>query len=128
ASIIAGTATPLAPVRFLVILEEALELCQEVKSLGGQILAAIEKKDNEALSILRARHESNLLGLAESVRYTQWQEAVKNREGVAINLNNAFQRFRHYERLLGREAVAIKQPEYTALDTSSIDRRAFSAE
>ncbi|MFH0728223.1 MAG: hypothetical protein V2B19_18025 [Pseudomonadota bacterium] len=128
ASIIAGTAAPLAPVRFQILLQKAVEICQEVKSLGGQILSAIEKKDNEALSVLRAKHESNLLGLVEVVRYAQWQEAVKNREGVVISLQNAFQRFRYYDRLLGTEAAQIKLPEYSPLDEVTLDKRSLSSD
>ena len=118
---------PLAPVRFHILLQKALEVCQEVKSLGGQILAALEKKDNEALSILRAKHESNLLSRAETVRYAQWQEAIKNREGIEVNLQNSFQRFKYYERLLGQEPNQIKLPEYAPVDASSIQNRNFSA-
>jgi hypothetical protein len=123
ASIIAGTAAPLAPVRFQILLQKALEICQEVKSLGGQILSALEKKDNEALSVLRARHESNLLSLAESVRYAQWQEAIKNREGVQRGIENAFQRYRYYERLLGRDDGALAPPDWTALEATTMDNR-----
>lgn len=120
-SIVAGTDAPLAPVRFPVLLQKALEVCQEVKSLGGQLLAALEKKDNEALGILRAKHESNLLGIAEAVRFAQWKEATKNLEGIDLSLQNAFQRFRYYERLLGREAGDIKLPEYSDLDARALD-------
>jgi hypothetical protein len=48
------------------------QVCQEVKSLDDHMLAAIEKEDAEALSILRARHESVMLSLADVVRYQQW--------------------------------------------------------
>jgi hypothetical protein len=120
ASIIAGTDAPLAPVRFQVLLQKALEICQEVKSLGGQILAALEKKDNETLGILRAKHESNLLGLAESVRYAQWQEAVKNKESIDRSIDTAAQRYAYYERLLGRTTGAPQLPIFEPLDGSGI--------
>lgn len=115
ASIIAGTDAPLAPVRFQVLLQKALEICQEVKSLGGQILAALEKKDNEALGILRAKHESNLLGLAEAVRYAQWQEAIKNKESIDRSIDIAAQRYAYYERLLGRTTGAPPLPKFEPL-------------
>ena len=113
ASIVVGTAAPLAPVPFQVLLQKALEICQEVKSLGGQVLAALEKKDNEALSILRAKHESTLLGLVEAVRFAQWQEAIKARQGVEFNLQTAFIRFRHYERLLGTDGPEDRVTGYS---------------
>lgn len=122
-AIINGTGDNLLPVRFQYLLQKALEMAQEVKSLGSQILAAMEKKDNETLGVLRAKHEANMLGLAEAVRYAQWQEAIKAREGVTVNLANAFERFRHYDRLLGTEAEKIKQPAYVPFDRTLFEGR-----
>jgi hypothetical protein len=119
-AIIDGTAQPPSPVRFRVLLRHALEMAQDVKSLGGQILAALEKKDAETLSVIRSKHEVNMLGRADSVKYAQWQEAIKNREGILANIQNAFQRFRHYDRLLGTEEAQIKLPDYPGLDGSVI--------
>lgn len=123
-----GTAPPIGPVRFAYLLQRALEMAQEVKSLGGQVLAALEKKDGEALGVLRARHELNMLNLAESVRHAQWQEAVKAREGVQINIANAFQRYRHYERLLGADDSKIRMPEYQDFERDSFEARASALE
>lgn len=122
-AIINGEGNNLLPVRFQYLLQKALEMAQEVKSLGAQILAAMEKKDNETLGVLRAKHEANMLGLAEAVRYAQWQEAIKAREGVTVNLANAFERYRHYDRLLGTEAEKIKQPAYVPFDRTIFEGR-----
>jgi hypothetical protein len=110
ASIIAGSAAPLAPVRFGVLLQRALELSAKVESMGGQLLAAIEKRDGEALAILRANHETNLLDLAKGMRFAQWQEAVKNRESIQVSLANVLERYRHYHRLLGEAGELSSQP------------------
>jgi hypothetical protein len=83
----------------------------------------LEKKDNETLGVLRAKHEVNMLGLAEAVRYAQWQEAIKAREGIEVNLENTFQRFRHYDRLLGTEDGQIKRREYVSLDRALFEGR-----
>src|SRR5687768_12339453 len=56
-------AAPVPPVRFTFLVQKAAEICQEVKSLGNALLNAMEKEDNEALAILRARHERTILGL-----------------------------------------------------------------
>lgn len=122
-AIIDGTAASPLPVRFQFLLQKALEMAQEVKSLGAQILAALEKKDNETLGVLRARHEVSMLNLVESVRYAQWKEAVKAREGIQVNLANAFQRFRHYDRLLGTDDGQIKLPEYAPFDRALFEGR-----
>jgi Tc toxin complex TcA C-terminal TcB-binding domain len=123
-AIVDGTAEEIAPVRFQFLLQKALELAQEVRSLEGGILAALEKKDGEVLGVLRARHEVSALSLAESVKYAQWQEAVKSREGIQANLANAFQRFRHYDRLLGTDDSQINLPPYAPFDRSAFDARA----
>lgn len=125
-AIIAGTAGAILPVHFLLILQRAVELTQEVKSLGSQILSALEKKDGETLSVLRARHEVRMLDLGEAVKYGQWQEAIKAREGVAVNLQNAFQRFRHYHRLLGTDDGQIKLPDYKNFDREQFEGRSAS--
>ena len=36
----------------------------------------MEKGDNEALSLLRAQHESTVLNMAQMVKYAQWQDAI----------------------------------------------------
>jgi hypothetical protein len=82
--VVSGANQPLPLVRFQLLLQKAAEICQEVKSLGSNLLAVIEMQDSEALSILRARHERTILGLAESVKYSQWQEAIKAREGGSL--------------------------------------------
>ena len=56
-AVVSGLNQPLPLVRFQLLVQKAAEICQEVKSLGSSLLAAIEKEDNEALAILRAQHE-----------------------------------------------------------------------
>ena len=52
---------PLPPYRFRVMLQKAYEFCGDVRSLGGALLSALEKKDAEALSFLRVGHEKHML-------------------------------------------------------------------
>ena len=87
--------------RFAVLVQKAAEICQEVKALGASLLAAMEKEDGEALQILRAQHEHAVLEAAESVKYGQVQEAIKNREALERSMLNAVERYTFYERLLG---------------------------
>ena len=121
-SVVSGLNQPLPLVRFQVLVQKATEICQEVKSLGNNLLSAIEKEDNEALAILRAKHERIILGMAETVRYAQWQEAIKSREGLEKSLANAFQRYIYYERQLGKEAGEISIPILRDLDAGSLEK------
>lgn len=114
-AVVAGVNQPLPLVRFQLLAQKASEICQEVKALGNNLLSAIEKEDNEALAILRAKHEKVILGLAETVKYAQWQEIIKNREGLETSLSNAAQRYIYYERMLGTQEGDIVIPELDAL-------------
>lgn len=126
-AVVSGVNQPLPLVRFQFLVQKAAEICQEVKTLGNNLLSAIEKEDNEALSILRARHERAILGMTESVRYAQWQEAIKAREGLEQSLANAVRRYTYYERLLGEKEgdIAAKIPELDALEIDSLQKMKF---
>src|SRR5260370_29147436 len=63
-AIVSGLNQPLPLVRFQFLVSKTIEICQEVKSLGASLLPAIEKQDNESLSLLRAQPENNILQLA----------------------------------------------------------------
>jgi hypothetical protein len=117
-ALVAGQDAPSSPVRFRALLSRAMELCQEVKNLGAQLLTVMEKQDAEALTLLRAQHETSLLTLGNTVTYAQWQEAIKAREATERSLARAWSRYAYYEQLLGREMT----PTVTALDAwTSVD-------
>ena len=126
-AIVSGLNQPLPLVRFRILASRALEICQEVKSLGGQLLSAIEKRDAEALTVMRARQERIVLELAEVVRYQAWQEAIKATEALEQSLANAVVRYTHYEKLLGKDDSDIVVPELAELDTDALERMRFSA-
>ncbi|MEM5404426.1 neuraminidase-like domain-containing protein [Paraburkholderia unamae] len=74
ASSFGGGAT--APIyRFASYLQKAVELTNEVRSYGAQILAALEKQDAEHLSALRASQEVTLQNLILAVKTSQVVEA-----------------------------------------------------
>ena len=124
-AIVAGLGQPLPLVRFAVLVAKAAELCQEVKSLGANLLSAIEKEDAEEMAIMRARHEKVVLELAEVVRYEQWQEAVKAREGLEKSFAGAVARYTYYERLIGIPEAEIQVPELDALDVPALESLRF---
>jgi len=121
-AIVAGLGQPLPLVRFAVLIAKAVEVCQEVKSLGGQLLAAIEKEDAEKLAILRAKHERVMLELGEVIRYGQWQETIKAREGLEKSFEGAVARLVYYERQLGTDEGEIDIPRLDDLDLDALER------
>jgi hypothetical protein len=127
-AVVSGLNQPLPLVRFQLLVSKAMEMCQEVKSLGTNLLAAIEKQDNESLSLLRAQHENAILGLAEMVKYSQWQDARKATQALQLSLANAVQRYSYYQKLLGRTDAQIQSsiPQLDALDMGSLQNLNFS--
>ncbi|HEU4835000.1 MAG TPA: neuraminidase-like domain-containing protein, partial [Pyrinomonadaceae bacterium] len=68
--------------RFNTMLQKAVELCGEVKSLGGALLSALEKRDAEALALLRSTHEVKVLKAVRTVKERQVEEAKQARAGL----------------------------------------------
>lgn len=127
-AIVNGLNQPLPLVRFQLLVQKAAEIVQEVKSLGNNLLSAMEKEDGEALAILRARHERTVMVMVEHVKYGQLQEAIKSKEGLLHSLALAVQRYTYYERQLGRSADEIEQaiPVLDELDQDSLAKMKFA--
>ena len=127
-SIVSGLNQPLPLVRFQFLIAKAIEICQEVKSLGANLLSVIEKQDNESLSLLRAQHESTILNLANVVKYSQWQEAQKATQGLQSSFDNLVQRYSYYQKLLGRTDAQITSsiPQLDPLDLGTLENLNFS--
>jgi hypothetical protein len=127
-AIVNGVNQPLPLVRFQLLAQKAAEIVQEVKSLGNSLLSAMEKEEGEALAILRAKHESVVMGMVEHVRYRQLQEAVKSKEGLLQSLALSVQRYTYYERQLGKKTDEIERaiPEISELDADSMAKMKFA--
>jgi len=101
-AVVNGVNQPLPLVRCQLLIAKAAELSQEVKSFGAALLAAMEKEDGEAMTVLRAHHESTVLDLVKHTRMAQVQEANKSYEGLRESLALAVHRYTYQELLLGR--------------------------
>ncbi|GGF50197.1 hypothetical protein GCM10011611_65750 [Aliidongia dinghuensis] len=81
-SILADMNSPLPNYRFAVMVQKTLDLCNDVKALGGSLLQAMEKKDAEDLALLRS---SNGIALAKAVllvKQQQVEDATHTLEGL----------------------------------------------
>jgi Tc toxin complex TcA C-terminal TcB-binding domain/Neuraminidase-like domain len=110
ADVLDNLSAPLPLHRFTVTLRKASELSNELRALGGAVLAALEKKDAEELALLRNSHETALLKLTEQVRLQQIEEAKGTIAGLHESRTTAEERYRHYQRLLGTADVKVPEP------------------
>ena len=131
-AIMNGRNQPLPLVRFQLLAQKASEIIQEVKSLGNNLLSAMEKEDGEAMAILRARHERMFLDMVEQVKYAQLQEAKKAKEGVLASFQIAKHRYTYYELQLNKTQeeidATIPDPKDYQLDKSELDNFNFNTE
>jgi Tc toxin complex TcA C-terminal TcB-binding domain/Neuraminidase-like domain/Salmonella virulence plasmid 28.1kDa A protein len=77
-SAIADLNAPLPLYRFTSSLQKANEICNDVKALGSALLSTLEKKDGEAMALLRQTQELRLLTAIKALRETQLDEARTN--------------------------------------------------
>lgn len=88
---------PLPLYRFNVLLQKANEVCNDVKALGAALLSALEKKDGEALTLLRQGQEIRVLEAVKLVREKQIEEAKENLAGTKKSKELAEIKKRYYE-------------------------------
>ena len=103
-SVVNDLNTAMPNYRFYYLLQKALELCNELKSLGGAMLSAIEKKDNEAMSLIRARHEGTMNNLMMEIKKLQLEESQKSLESLQQNRKAPEARMTYYLQLAGEDS------------------------
>lgn len=123
-SIVSGLNQPIGPVRSRLLIQKALELAAEVRSLGGALLAALEKGDGERLALLRQGHEIKIQEMSREVRFLQWKNAQESTESLLRTRASTLESYRYYCRLLGL-AVDANAPENLSLDRRVLTEEGF---
>ncbi|MFB9080266.1 hypothetical protein ACFFWB_23140 [Flavobacterium procerum] len=103
ASVINDLNTPMPNYRFYYLLQKAFELCGELKSMGNALLSVMEKKDNEAIALIRSRHENVMHNLVMEIKKMQLEEAQKNLDGLEQNRKSPEHRMKYYLNLIGED-------------------------
>jgi len=98
-SVLNDMASPTPFYRFRIVVQKAIEFCNEVKGLGEKLLSALEKKDVETLSLLRSQHEIQLLEAVKQIRKKQIDEAVETIGSLNKSKESAEQRKSYYEEI-----------------------------
>jgi Tc toxin complex TcA C-terminal TcB-binding domain len=124
-SIVNNLNQPISTVRGPLLLQKALEICAEVKSLGAALLSALEKKDAESLSQLRQQHELNISKLIQDVKFLQWKESEAATEALLRSRATAFERYRHYKKILGASDSDIDKLKTIELARTELNEDVF---
>lgn len=105
-SVLSAINGPMPNYRFQYLLGRAMELANEVQSLGAALLASKEKYDAEMINSLRATHETNTFAIGMDIKKLSLKEALmaqvaaeESRKGPAFRLD-------FYKRTLGIKTAA----------------------
>lgn len=88
-------------IRGPMLMQKALEICQEVKSLGAAMLTSIEKQESEHIALMRQQYELNVLTMVQDVKFLQWKDTEAATDALIASRNTVFERYRHYKLILG---------------------------
>ncbi len=110
-SVLADLDGPMPNYRFPYLLQRALELCAELKSLGAAFLAAREKRDAEGLARLRAKHERTMHTLAMDIRKLQLEEAERSIAALEQSRKAPASRMAYYLKLIGGDVNAVPKAD-----------------
>jgi hypothetical protein len=111
-SVLNDISTPAPHFRFRVLAQKAVEFCSEVKGLGEKLLSILEKKDAEALGLLRQNQEILLLDAIRDVRKKQIDEAKENIAGLERSKAVIDERLYYYtniEKLNSNEEINLSK-------------------
>lgn len=111
---------PLPSYRFPVVSQKALDLCNDVKTLGTELLAVLEKRDAEELARLRSTQEVALLDAARSVRQGQLAEAERQLAALERQRDLVEQRRAHYQEVLQRRIPLEREAEKKSVSAKNL--------
>ncbi|NNV57634.1 Tc toxin subunit A-related protein [Limnovirga soli] len=120
-SVIAGLNAPTPYYRFNILSQKATELAQEVRGLGSSLLQALEKKDAEALTLLRSELEINVLNAVKDIKRLQILESKEQIEVLKRTKKVTEERQQYYN-----EIEFMNVGEITSLGLNVISGYAYT--
>ncbi len=92
--------TPVPPYRFVTLIDRARQAASLASSFGATLLAALERKDTEELTLLRSLHEQTVLRSVRRIKTSQVEEAQHQLQSIVANATLAQNRVNHFQGLL----------------------------
>jgi len=106
-------AAPVPYYRFAYLVGKAKDLCNQLSTLSGSLLSALEKVDAESLADLMNQQEAGLPKLQTLIKEQEIEDNVVNGQALQQNLLSAQFRQNYYETLIKN---GISSREQTSLD------------
>jgi len=108
--VLAGLNAPTPYYRFNVLSQKATELTNEVRSLGSSLLQVLEKKDDQAMALLRSELEIKVLNAVREVKKLQIRESKEQIEVLKRTKKVTEERFNFYkniEKIISKEQLNL---------------------
>ena len=116
----AALEAPVPPYRFSYLIERARQAAQTVQAFGSALLSALDKKDNEELTLLRSLHERDVLRMTKKVKTDQVKEAQHQLQASIEAATNVQNRIDYYNGLVSSGHTAWEVTEQISRHTASI--------
>ncbi len=97
--------------RFDYMLGKAKEYAQKVEQFGGDLLAAIEKKDAEELNILYNKQETSILNLTTQLKEKQIEDSEINIKSLEESLKSTEKQRDHYKNLISDGLISEEETQ-----------------
>ena len=127
ADAVAGLSARRPNYRFTFMVAKALEFTADVRSLGASLLSALEKRDAEALSQLRASHEVSMTRQMRGVYEDRIKEVEYSITSLDAELTRLTQEELHYDTLIANGDLPEEQEEEAKVGEAHAHRMAASA-
>ena len=99
--------------RFSVMIQKAIDLCNEVKSLGAALLAALEKQDAEGLALLRASQEIAVQQSIDQIKQLQITDAQLGLQDLQNYQQLVNDKISYYSGLVQQGLIPLEQQALT---------------
>lgn len=109
---------PMPFYKYQYLSQKAVELTNDVKSLGGALLSALEKKDAEVIAQLRNDLEMKVLDSSTVMKKKAIEEAEENIKSLQETINITQQRASYYSSkkyMISREETQMKKLQSAAV-------------
>ncbi len=116
-SVLNDTPASGSPYRYATLFAAAMAAASDVRALGERMLAALQRRDEDALERLRASNETALVSLVQRVREAQVLEAQRAREAVEQSLEAVQARIDYYA---SREYMNDWETAATVVHTTAV--------
>lgn len=117
---------PLPRYRFSFMLQQALAMCNEVRSLGASLTSVVEKRDAERLAMLRAGHETQMLDQVKANKKLQIDQAEQSRQALDEAARMTTARMQYYEDLIAQGLIAEETDQLGNLQASNQEQEMAS--